>query len=56
MEMKYLTLSIAILTSKIVLRGPTQNFGQKLQKKNFVEKASLGMGEMHPKILGGYEH
>ena len=34
------------------LRGPTQNFSQKLQKNNCVEKASSGMGEMRPKILG----
>ena len=38
------------------LREPTPNFSQKLQKKKIVEKASSGMGEMCPKILGGYEY
>ena len=36
----------------VLLREPTQNFGQKMQKKFLVEKASLSMGEMRPKILG----
>ena len=38
------------------LRGWTQNLSKKLQQKKNVEKASSGMGEMCPKILGGYEY
>ena len=38
-----------------ILKGPTQNFRQKLQFF-FAEKASLGMWEICPKILGGYEY
>ena len=38
-------------------KGPTPNFSQKYQKKKkSIEKASSGMGEMCPKILGGYEY
>ena len=32
----------------------TPNLSQKLQKMIFAEKASSGMEEMCPKILGGY--
>ena len=42
--------------SSAVLRGPTQKFGQKLQFFLFAEKASSGMWEICPKILGGYEY
>ena len=39
------------------LRGWAQNLSKKLQqKKKNVEKASSGMGEMCPKIFGGYEY
>ena len=38
------------------LRGPTQNFGQKLTDFFFAEKASSGMWEICPKILGGYAY
>ena len=39
-----------------ILRGPTQNSCQKLKIYIYVEKAFSGMGEMCPKILGGYEY
>ena len=41
-----------ISTQSSKLREPTQNFRN--CKKKSVEKASSGMGEMRPKILGGY--
>ena len=40
----------------LILRGPTQNFGQKLPFFFFAEKTSSGMWEICPKILGGYEY
>ena len=39
-----------------LLKGTDPKFWSKIAKKNFVEKASSGMGEILPKILGGYEY
>ena len=38
------------------LKGTDTKFWSKITKKKIVEKASIGMGEMSPKILGGYEY
>ena len=45
-----------ITRSPTRLKGTDPKFWSKIAKKFFVETASLGMGEMRPKILGGCEY